>query len=287
MVKKKHGWKGNYIWNKDSRWSKNAWNHDTINGLAFGRNGHILSLVAGTAFFAITGPSLVGYIGVEGTSTPWKINVRDKEGNLTTGFVGAAGGGEALGSELLSNIGFETAGAGGVDVWANWTEVAGDGALANETTNKHGGADAAKLTTGATANTQVYQNASVTAGTTYKLSFWMLGADGENGRALVYDATASVDVWALAVLSMNVYTQFTWYATAPSGCSSLRLTLACPTTATAFCFADDVSVKAFTDCAVTGVHIISAKDGSTHNWTSIGAGFNYNAAGYRVELRRA
>ena len=33
---------------------------------------------------------------------------------------------------LLANPGFETAGGGDPDFWANWTETAGDGALANE-----------------------------------------------------------------------------------------------------------------------------------------------------------
>src|SRR3972149_3921648 len=56
-------------------------------------------------------------------------------------------------NEHLANGGFETAGAGGADVWGSWTETAGDGALANETTLVHGGADAAKSTAGATDHT--------------------------------------------------------------------------------------------------------------------------------------
>ena len=45
---------------------------------------------------------------------------------------------------LLLNPGFETAGGGGADIWANWTEAAGDGALANEVVVIHEGVDAAK-----------------------------------------------------------------------------------------------------------------------------------------------
>src|SRR3990172_7900670 len=53
-----------------------------------------------------------------------------------------------LGTEILAilNPGFEVAGAGGADIWANWVETAGDGALANETTEVHSGVDAAKMT---------------------------------------------------------------------------------------------------------------------------------------------
>src|SRR4030065_403093 len=53
----------------------------------------------------------------------------------------------------ILNGGFETAGAGGADVWATWAETAGDGALANETTIVHGGREAGKDTAGAPAKT--------------------------------------------------------------------------------------------------------------------------------------
>jgi hypothetical protein len=71
----------------------------------------------------------------------------------------AAGGGVAelnvvaptitptYGSERLQNAGFETAGAGGADVFANWTEqVAGASSIADEGALVHGGSHAAKMT---------------------------------------------------------------------------------------------------------------------------------------------
>src|SRR3990170_8781110 len=67
-------------------------------------------------------------------------------------------------NEHLANGGFETAGAGGADVWGSWTETAGDGALANETTLVHGGSDAAKITAGANAQTKKGQNLAPFAG---------------------------------------------------------------------------------------------------------------------------
>src|SRR3990170_1049333 len=67
-------------------------------------------------------------------------------------------------NEHLVNGGFETAGAGGADVWGSWTETAGDGALANETTLVHGGSDAAKITAGGNAQTKKGQNLAPFAG---------------------------------------------------------------------------------------------------------------------------
>lgn len=53
----------------------------------------------------------------------------------------------ALGAERLTNNGFETLGAGGADVFANWTEqVAGTSSIADEGTLVHGGSHAAKMT---------------------------------------------------------------------------------------------------------------------------------------------
>ena len=48
---------------------------------------------------------------------------------------------------------------------------------------------------------------------------------------------------------------------------------------------DNFSVKPLTDCAATGFHIISAQGGSTQNWTSESASFNYNDSdGYSYKL---
>ena len=47
----------------------------------------------------------------------------------------------------------------------------------------------------------------------------------------------------------------------------------------------DISLKSLTDCAATGFHIISAQGGSTQNWTSESASFNYNDSdGYSYKI---
>src|SRR4030067_1992198 len=97
-------------------------------------------------------------------------------------LIGEASGSVAYDYAIVDiiNGGFETAVAGGADIWAAWVETAGDGALANETTIVHGGSDAAKMTAGATANTKVAQTCGVIAGHVFILSFWTPGG-GTNG----------------------------------------------------------------------------------------------------------
>ena len=66
------------------------------------------------------------------------------------------------------NGGFETAGAGGADIWANWIEDGG-AAITQDTVNPHGGTAAARMTSDAG---YVYQGATATAGKRYRLQTW-------------------------------------------------------------------------------------------------------------------
>jgi hypothetical protein len=56
----------------------------------------------------------------------------------------------------VDNHDFETAGGGGADVFSDWTESAGDGAIADGTTEAYRGDACLKLTSGATSNTTIY-----------------------------------------------------------------------------------------------------------------------------------
>lgn len=150
-----------------------------------------------------------------------------------------------IGSELLSNPGFETAGAGGADIWGSWTENAGDGTLANEITIIHGGSDAMKATSGASSDTYVYQDVTVVAGTRYKLVFWARGDGTYAGQYHVYDQTGSADIIAKVSTGVTAatYTEFQVYFNAPTSCNTVRLYLYCPSTDTGVAYFDDVSVK--------------------------------------------
>lgn len=254
MLRRKHGWGGNYIWGKAHPWSRNPWDHDAVKGIAFGVTAHGLSLVNGAAFVILSGPTLASYVGVEGTSTPWRMNVYDKAGVLSYGFVGEAGGGVTFGAELYTNPAF------GAD--ANWTKgtswAIGAGVATATAATSTLTEDAVDPTAGHLLRHQV----TITARTAGSIHF-------------------ICDNAALTSYVMTVAATYTGYRTSQStavygfGAAGASLSI------------DNASLKQMTECAATGVHIVSTKDGSTKNWTSIGAGFNYNDSGYRVELRRA
>jgi len=179
------------------------------------------------------GPTLNGYIGIDGKPAPSLDGVND--------FI-------ALPLEnLVTNAGFETAGAGGADVWAGWSETAGDGAIADEGVIVHGGSHAAKLTAGATANTLIDANYGLTycpSGITVTLTFWARG-DGTNaGRYAV--ARSDWGVWLISPTSTGVtgaaYAQVSNTFTVPAGFPGFVLRFMCPSANGGIAYFDDVSI---------------------------------------------
>lgn len=147
-------------------------------------------------------------------------------------------------TEKLSNVEFETAGAGGADVFGTWVETAGDGTITNEGALVHGGTHACKLTAGATANTKVAQTISVKAGATYALSFWTRAVGVGAGRYGVYDVTGAADIVAIASTTVpgTSYTVAGLMFTTPAGCNQIRLDLWCPTVNADIAYFDDISI---------------------------------------------
>lgn len=154
-------------------------------------------------------------------------------------------------NELLYDAGFitdsfETAGGGGADIFDHWTENAGDGAIADEgvIVYSDGGAHACKLTSGATSNTYVYQDYTVTAGEQFRFSFYTRGDGVNDGQYRIYDVTGAADI--VAATRTNIpgatYTQFTGSFVAPSGCTSVRFYVYCPTVNGGIAYFDAVSI---------------------------------------------
>lgn len=112
-----------------------------------------------------------------------------------------------LGAEILVNGGFETAGAGGADIWANWAENAGTGALADETTIVQAGGHAAKITAAPVSGAPVIeQDATVAANAWHILQFYARG-DGTNaGRWQIYEVTGATNITTLASTAVTATT---------------------------------------------------------------------------------
>ncbi len=146
---------------------------------------------------------------------------------------------------LLLNPGFETAGGGGADIWANWTEAAGDGALANEAVLQYQGADAAKFTAGVTRNTTLTQGLVVVPGRTYRIRFYARGDGVNGGRYHLWDVNNGayiipITATGITAAAWGIYTiQFT----APAGCLSASFTLRCSPINGGVCYFDACEVR--------------------------------------------
>jgi hypothetical protein len=133
-------------------------------------------------------------------------------------------------AELISNAGFETAGGGGADVFANWTESAGDGTIAQDAWEMEGDWSC-KLTAGPSVNTVVTQTVSVVAGQPYLLKFWHFASDGTAGRYSLLNVAATemfVLVTELPYLASWQLAEIPFVA--PETCDELTLYLYCPDT---------------------------------------------------------
>lgn len=153
------------------------------------------------------------------------------------------------GAERMSNPGFETAGGGGADVFANWDESVGDGTIVDETTLVRGGGHAAKLTSGPTFNTRVIHAAgslAVLPYVSYEFSFWTRGDGANAGRYLVWDTTNGAVINGVTTTGVpgTTYTRVTVPFTTPAGCVAVSLSLYGPAVNGGIVYFDDVSVVA-------------------------------------------
>lgn len=148
-------------------------------------------------------------------------------------------------TELLDNTGFEDdTGAGLFDYW---DEDAGDGALAKGTAagEYQAGSVGAKLTAGATFNTLVSQDeAGVSAGQVYRLSFWARGDATNAGRYSVYDVTNAAYITGITTTGVTsaTYAQVIHTFVIPTGCTQIRIQLRCPAVNAGIACFDTVSL---------------------------------------------
>lgn len=172
------------------------------------------------------GPTIVGNVRLLGTNLVPNPGL-ESYGNGTT---------------LNLNTGFETAGGGGADVFANWIESASDGAIADELSIVQAGSHAAKLTAGASVNTLLYQDVAVVPGGRYNLSLYSRGDGTYSGRYRIYDVTNTSDIQALISTGQTAatYAQLTRSFVAPPSCVSVRVYLYCPATNGGITYFDEV-----------------------------------------------
>ena len=174
----------------------------------------------------------------------------------------------AIASNLVSNGGFETAGGGGADIWAGWSEFVTDGALANEAVVIHTGADACKITAGAGGSTYIQDTITVVPGETYRLRFWSQGDGTHDGRYRVYDVTNAgniIDYTATGVTGA-AYAMVDASFTAPGGCVEILVRFYSNATDTHFAYFDTVSLRR------TDIPTFDPHEGSMIAWAKVASG---------------
>lgn len=155
---------------------------------------------------------------------------------------------QTLGSEVVSNPGFETAGSGGSDVWMNWVESSSGGV--DETTLVHSGYHAAKFTSPGINwfTPQASETITVTPSQKYQLSFWTRGDGTHAGNYAILDSTHgsylnSSGGGLTTSIAGTTYTQVATTFTAPAGCTAVTLFLVPANVSGAVAYFDDVSIK--------------------------------------------
>jgi hypothetical protein len=170
-----------------------------------------------------------------GTAAIWVM--RNNVGHAWT--VSATGVG---GAEMLSNPGFETW-TTDTDV-ANWTEaVTGAATISKESSLKMDGSYAVKLVSDGADSAVLVQSQTVVAGSTYRLQFWTRGDGTYSGYYRVYDNSHSANLIATTSTGVTgtTYTLVSVDFTAPTGCTSISLSVRAPQTAGGIAYFDDAS----------------------------------------------
>lgn len=213
-----------------------------------------LSRVDGAAFFDISAAGLIPYA----RGGDLALVLTDSAGKALKGWIGAAGTGETLGDELLTGW----TNGGGFGEYTTF-EAAGKN-ITSAINATAGGKYAVTNQLGLTTGWLVKNVLNTTLNSGAVNAFW---ATNVAGGALDFPSTA---------LSTGVLTKYVVYAT---GVSRDYLWLQSPGSSGNFSLTP--SAKRVLTPSATGVTVVSARRGSTRNWASAEAGFNYNdTSGY-------
>lgn len=200
--------------------------------------------------------------GTDLGSTPYYIEVLDTAGKKAIGYIGNIGAGLTLGSETVSNGSFET------DPEVEW--VKGYTHLVSISGGQSGNCCEMTGYVGLVAAASQDISTGTVGQLFLLLGYVKSGTDGNVTYQIISDQTLD--------MVLNGTTSASWVQNSVYGSvltTSQNIYLTKPNTILTTLF-DEISLKPVTDCPVTAVHIISTKDGTTRDWTSIESGFLYN-----------
>jgi len=205
-----------------------------------------------------------------------KLTITDSAGKKLIGYIKAAGTGETLGKNVLTN--------GDMESFTGW--VLYHGALSAETTDKIEGAQSGKFTVTGTGGLGYFYREVLADfedclyaidGSIKNLT---LGGDDhmyievgpyQGNRKRIFPPSVPPSTW----------TEFSGYYTPPYK----SIFLSCAYSLSGAWLTDNVTIKQVLTPSATGVTITSTPDGSTYNWATKEDGFNYNdAKGYSYSI---
>jgi hypothetical protein len=208
------------------------------------------------------------YAGTDGGSTPYRLVFTDSAGKNAVAYGGAAGGGEALGVELVTN--------GDCEDITGWNHY-GSTSLSLVADERPGGSGSQSIEVERidSGDSFVYQNFSSEYGNSLiKLSGWLKNI---SSTKILFFAGAWPSVpspKAIEVTSTDWTDAVGFFTLCPYRYLSILANLNNIGDKARF---DDISAKKLTDVPASGLHLMSAKNGTTRNMTSVETGFNPNA----------
>ena len=194
--------------------------------------------------------------------TPYYIEIFDAAGKKATGYIGAVGAGETLGSELVINGGMETG-----NPPTGWSILNIPEIFEQSNVQKHSGSYSAHIIDSIPSYGGFYRaDLGLSNLKLYRILLWYYLVDGIGICQNQVDWNIDLITpgsWIYAEKLINPGNSFLIF-------SNVFNTVACEF------YIDDASVKQITDPPATGVHIVSSLNGTTRNWASIESGFDPN-----------
>ena len=200
-----------------------------------------------------------------------KLTITDSAGKKLIGYIKAAGTGETLGANVLTD--------GDMESLTGWIQIRS--ALSAETTDKIEGAQSGKFTLTDTYG-YFYRQPAWSLDCLYAIDGFIKNLTiGTMGIEVGPSGDNKKQIFPLSV-PPSTWTEFSGYYTPPT--SSVFVSGGYGLSGNAW-LTDNVTIKQVLTPSTTGVIITSTPDGTTYNWASKESGFDYNdASGYTYAI---
>jgi hypothetical protein len=217
----------------------------------------------GEAMFFHDSIDFSSYAGTDEGDTPYRFVFTDEDGKIAEAWSGAAGGGEAFGSEKVTN--------GDFSAWTDPTVPDGWSKTGTHNASNYVAEDANGMRLVSDGTFVGIEDTNIlVGGSLYKAVFYVFSVTSSGG---FIDIGTAAPLTGIAFLSSGNYTG---YRTPILPTETVRIRRLRHYDINDFVLSS-LSVKPLTDVPITGLHLMSAKNGTTRNMAKVDTGFNPNA----------